>query len=403
MKPFSLPWIAFFLALPFLLNADWTRIGLAGKEVTALVCAKPYLETMLLAGTHEGVWRKSSSDTGYAPLRDVSPSEPGVFPLNIHSLCFADDFPRLWAGDDSGLAVYTFTSGLPPVWRRIAEIPATLVTDITGAGDTLFCCTAFEVYRSFDAGTTWSACSTRTFLPALGNMTSFTSLALFNGIAAGSKFLGAVNSWQGVMESLDYGIKWSDISNFPGLEKPLGQVFNLLAYAPRYGDRERLLASTDDGLRYFFKNDEDTGSWRAFEPDLPQVIPNALSVGYFTWSFLADVWAATDSGAYRLNRSDPLTWVRLSSQKALCLIPNRLNDPDRWYAGTDDGVWEYAETVPVLAQKKIRCADRVRHDKRYYSINGRLLKKNMGNSGIVVVKMGKKQTMHKLCTMPSQP
>ena len=393
MKSFSFPWITFILSLPFLLNAQWTRQGLAGKEVTALVRVKPWTDTMLLAGTHEGVWRKSASDTGFTPLWDVSPSEPGASPHNIHSLCYVGNFPRLWAGDDSGLAVYTFTSGLPPVWRRIAEIPVTPVTDITGSGDTLFCCTAFEVYRSFDAGVTWTACSTRTFLPLLGNMTSFTSLELFNGIVAGSKFLGAMNSWQGVMESLDYGTKWTDISNFPGQDKPLGQVFDLLAYAPRYGDRERLLAATDAGLRYFFKNDEDTGSWRAFKPDLDRIIPNALSIGYFTWSFLADLWAATDSGAYRLTGSNPLSWIRLSSQKTFCIIPNRLNDPDRWYAGTDDGVWEYAENVPVVAQKKIGSADRFRHDQRCYSINGRLLKKNSGNFGVVVVKMGKNRTM----------
>jgi hypothetical protein len=393
MKTFLLPWITFILSLPILLNAEWTRQGLAGKEVTALVRVKPWTDTMLLAGTHEGVWRKSSSDTGFTPLWDVSPSEPGASPHNIHSLCYVGNFPRLWAGDDSGLAVYTFTSGLPPVWRRIESIPVASVTDIKGSGDTLFCSTAFEVYRSFDAGVTWSACSTRTFLPLLGNMTSFTSLELFNGIVAGSKFLGAMNSWQGVMESLDYGTKWTDISNFPGQEKPLGQVFDLLAYAPRFSDRERLLAATDAGLRYFFKNDEDTGSWRAFEPDLERVIPNALSVSYFSWSLVADIWAATDSGAYMLSYRTTGSWVRLSSQKTLCLIPNRLNDPDRCYAGTDDGVWEYAATVPVIAPKKFRPADHSWHDKRYYSINGRLLKKNSGNFGVVVVKMGKKQTM----------
>ena len=378
-------WILIILTLSFMLDAEWTRIGLAGKEVTALAMRKIWSDTTILAGTHEGVWRKSITDTGFTPLKNISPSDPEVFPLNIHTLYFADNVPRLWAADDSGLAVYTFTSGLPPAWKRTADIPAMPVTDITGAGDNLFCCTGPEVYRSFDGGTAWTACSTRAFLPMLGNITSFTSLALFYGINAGSKSLGAMNSWQGVMSSADYGKTWSDISNLAGQGKPLGQVFEMLAYAPLFSEPQRLLAATETGLQ-FFLGDKDTGVWHNFEPDLEKVIPNALSVGYFTRSFLADLWAASDSGAYRLHRSNPLSWVRLSSQKTFCIIPNRQNDPDRWYAATDDGVWEYFETVPIIARNKIMRSDRICPYTRYYSINGRLLKKNQNNFGVVLVK-----------------
>lgn len=377
-------WMPFILSLPFLLSAEWIRVGLAGKEVTAMARKKIWNDTIFFAGTHEGVWHKSGSDTGFTLLQSVSMTEPYVFPLNIHALYCVPNRLQLWAADDSGLAVYTFTSGLPPLWKRCAEIPSVPVTDIICSGDTLFCCTRLDVYRSFDNGVTWDACSTRSFLPPLGNITSFTSLALFCGINAGSEFLGALNSWEGVMNSADYGKKWDDISNLPGQEKPLGQVFDLISFVPQFSEPQRLLAATGTGL-LFFLGDKDTGVWHSFKPDIEQAIPNNVNVSYFSRSLIADIWVATDSGAYSFSyRSTVPSWVRLSSQKTLCLIPICKNDPDRWYAGTDDGIWEYAETAPVIAKKKRIRAEHTCADTRMYTINGRLLKKSPRGCGVTL-------------------
>ena len=108
----------------FAAHAEWIQIGLAGKEVTTLAVRKIWSDTTIFAGTHDGVWQKNPGDTGFRQLRNVSPSDPDVFPLNIHTLCFAENKPQLWAGDDSGLAVYIFTSGLPSVWKRVDLIPS---------------------------------------------------------------------------------------------------------------------------------------------------------------------------------------------------------------------------------------------------------------------------------------
>jgi hypothetical protein len=236
------------------------------------------------------------------------------------------------------------------MWRKVKTGAETVVTDVTGAGDTLFCCTPAEVYRCFNGGTTWEPCSARKVLPRLGNITSFTSLAFcWWGINAGSKFMGALNSWEGVMSSADWGGKWTDISRLPPVTQTVGQVFDLIGYRARFGAQQRLLAVTGDGLKYV-EGDLDTGYWHVLDTQLNAMTPKSIHVSYFTRSLISEFWAAGDSGVYVLSsRINTVGWARLYDKKTNCVIDNAAVDPKTWFAGTADGVWEYGGSTGILA------------------------------------------------------
>lgn len=323
-------------------HALWTQIGLAGKEVPALVMRKAFGDTMLIAGTrNDGVWYQSGSGGQFRLLDNIGSTVMSPFLAGLRALYIQNNEPRLWAGGDSGLAYYRFTSGLPPLWTKVESVPGITVTDITGKGDTLFCCTTADVYRSFNGGTTWAACSTRKILPPLGNITSFSSLEFVWGINAGSRFGGALNSWQGAMNSPDHGGTWNDLSSLCPGSGLLGEVFDLAAYRPSFSAQQRLLAVTGNGIKYV-EGDLDTGCWHPFVPQLNAMTPKSMHISYFSRSLEAEFWASGDSGVYLLsNRTNPVGWARVFDKKTDCVIDNAWVDPTKWYAGTSDGVWMF--------------------------------------------------------------
>jgi hypothetical protein len=362
--------------------AGWEQIGLDNKEVTTLTTAilpstilpGPGPDTLLIAGTKaDGVWTRKGSAGKFELLPDFGESEPPSFLTGIKNLYVNDSSGLLFAAGDSGLSRYPLVSMIEPRWMKITTIPITAVTDIIGLKDTLFCCTPADVYTSFDRGTSWAACSTRNFLPALGNITSFTSLAFFCGINAGSKFLGALNSWMGVMNSGDWGKTWRDVSLLPPQTEQVGPVFDLVSYAPGYRQEQRLLAATQEGLR-FVQGDFDTGYWHAFDPPLKKAAPKSIHLSFFSRSYIAEYWVATDSGVFVLsNRVNPVEWVKLFDRPANCITDDKKYDPKAWFAGTDDGVWQYTEEVGVKREQARAMSASRPSAAHFFTLNGRMV------------------------------
>jgi hypothetical protein len=387
--------IVLVVALSFLpCLAQWKQIGLAGKEVTALVSVViPPADTLLIAGTRsDGVWARRNS--GQFQLLDnlgsVRPSSflKGITNFHVHPKSYL-----LFAGTDSGLCAYPLVSMIEPMWIKVKTGAETFVTDIVGTGDTLFCCTPSEVYRSLNSGTAWEPCSARTFLPMLGNITSFTSLAFCWGINAGSKFSGALNSWMGVMNSTDLGAKWHDISVLPPTQT-VGQVFDLVAYRTRFDAKQRLLAATNEGLKYV-EGDLDTGCWYPLDPQFKAMTPKSVHVSYFSRSFISEFWVAGDSGVYVLSdRINAVGWARLYDKKSNCVIADAAVDPQRWFAGTGDGIWMFpGKDAGVAPRGPDQAVRRVTgNEGKAFTLDGRQFSpgNRTGARRVAVIRIGKK-------------
>jgi ligand-binding sensor domain-containing protein len=227
----------------------------------------------------------------------------------------------------------------------------------------------------------------------LGNITGFTSLAFCWGINAGSKFIGALNSWMGVMNSTDLGVKWHDVSVLPPAQA-VGQVFDLAAYRTRFDARQRLLAATNDGLK-FVEGDLDTGCWYPLDPQLKAMTPKSVHVSYFSRSFISEFWVAGDSGVYVLSgRINTVDWARLYDKKSNCVIDDAAVDPQRWFAGTIDGIWMFpGKNVGVAPRAPDRAARRLTGSKwKAFTLDGRrcVPENRNGARGAAAIRIRKK-------------
>jgi hypothetical protein len=381
--------ITFHLILAHGVMAGWVRIGLEDKKVTALVTAAvPGPDTLLIAGTEtDGIWARKGNTGGFQLVPHFGSNDPVSFLAGVNKLHVDDSTHRLFAACDSGLFVYPLVTMIEPRWMNVAALSGTAVTDITGSGNTMFCCTAAEVYRSLDCGGTWTACSART-VPPPGNTPGFTSLAFYYGINAGSTFLDLSIPWQGVINSGDIGKTWRDISKLPPQTQAVGLVFDLASYRPAFNAVERMLAATKEGL-YFIQGDLDTGYWHAFEPQLATAVPKSIHISLHSRSFIADYWIATDSGVFRLSSSTNQTWLKLFDQPAHCIIDDAWVDPKGWFAGTDDGVWQYTEEARIGKNTAAQKAGTLPGTASCFTLDGRIVHgsiKSAPHPGVLIIR-----------------
>jgi hypothetical protein len=341
--------------------AKWEIYGLKGKEITSLATGNYFGDTMLLAGTEsEGVYVQYKRTDAFRLLAraGVDTVVPAIHSIRSLFMQASPSIPALYAGSDSGLYSYRFTSGLLPQWYKANGIPTEPVMSITGRNDTLFAATRSEIYKSGTGLAAWQPCSTRNFLPAMQRMSAFSSLSIFKGINAGSTMSGAMSSWWGVLNSQTWGKSWEDISIFPGqLEPGITSVFSLVSYAPDFSKPQRLAAGTTTGV--FWVDDFDTGSWHASNPQLKTAPARNLYVSYHSRSTIADIFASTDSGVCILSALVKNgEWVLSYQGKANAVISLTSMDPKEWFAATSDGIYKFtldnAGVVPgaVLPQGK---------------------------------------------------
>jgi hypothetical protein len=378
--------------------AKWELYGLKGKEITSLATGNYFGDTMILAGTKsEGVFVQYRRTQAFSLLTraGVDTVVPAI--QAIHSLFMQANpsVPVLFAGSDSGLYGYRFTSGLLPQWYKMSGIPSEQVMAIAGKNDTLFAATRSEIYRSGTGLAAWQPCSTRNFLPAMQRMSAFSSLSIFKGINAGSTMSGAMSSWWGVLSSQTWGKSWTDISILPAQSSPrLTSVLSLVAYAPDFTKAQRLAAGTSSGV--FYATDFVADIWHPCDPQLNLAPAKHLYVSYHTRSEIADVFASTDSGVCILS---PLVkngeWVLSYAGKANAVISLVAMDPKEWFAATSDGVYRFtldnAGVFPVTLSaqtKKYRTGGR----SMVCSFNGRIIgtydKSMVLPPGVYLVKQG---------------
>ncbi|HMD68073.1 MAG TPA: hypothetical protein VKF42_04275, partial [Chitinivibrionales bacterium] len=291
----GIPYLTITIALAFGLIqsafAKWEKIGLDNTEVTAITCGKPWLTPYIFAGTKtDGVFYGMDSSGLFRPLSSVGGDTLGPALKAVHCLENGGGGAVLFAGTDSGLFRYVFTSGLPPHWTRMTGVPSEPVFAVTAQGDTCFCATRNEVYKSFNLGNTWAACSTRNFLPPMQKMAWFTSLAIWRGINAGSQVSASLMSWSGILNSIDNGESWKGISSVPGFSN--ASVISMTTYRPTWLQPIRLLAGTSGTGGLFWTDDLDTGTWHELNPQLKNAQTRNLYVTYHTRSLIADIFAS---------------------------------------------------------------------------------------------------------------
>jgi hypothetical protein len=395
---FSIPAIVAIYLLSGNSFAKWELYDLQGKEITSLATGRYFGDTMILAGTKsEGVFVQYKRTGAFSLLTRAGADTVVPAIHSIHSLFMqaSPGVPALYAGSDSGLFSYRFTSGLLPQWYKSNGIPSEPVLAITGRNDTLFAATRSEIYKSGTGLATWEPCSARTFLPVGQRLSTFSSLSIFAGINAGSTMSAAFSSWWGVLNSSSWGKSWTDISTFPGqLEPRITSVFSFATYAPDWTKPQRLVAGTGTGI--FWVDNFDTGSWHAVDPQLKTAPARHLFVSYHSKSTIADMFASTDSGVCILSALVKNgEWVLSYQGKANAVISLTAMDPKEWFAATSDGVYRFtldnAGVFPGNVSSQI---------KKYHaggrsmvcSIDGRIIgayDKSMGlPHGIYLVKQG---------------
>ena len=383
--------MTFHLSLAPNVIAGWVQIGLENKKVTTLtIAAVPGSDTLLIAGTKaEGVWMRKGNAGAFQIFPHFGQDNPSSFLAGVNTLYVDDSVHRLFAACDSGLFIYPLVTMIEPRWMSVMVLSNNAVTDIAGNGNTMFCCTPEDVYRSLDRGNSWTPCSART-VPPPGDMPRFTSLAFFYGITVGSTFydMSIQFPWQGVIHSGDSGKTWRDISKLPPQTQAVGLVFDLITYRPAFNAEERILAATRNGL-YFVQGDLDTGYWHAFEPQLNEPAPKSIHISIHSRSFIADYWIATDSGVFRLSNSTNQTWLKIFDQPAYCIIDDAWVDPKGWFTGTDDGVWYYTEEARIGKNVTIKKTAFQQGTASYFTLDGRKLCRNMSgvsNCRVLIVR-----------------
>lgn len=390
--PSRILFVSLILCLTQLSFAKWEKIGLDGKIVTAIACGKPWTTPMVFAGTQsDGVFYRMDSLGAFNPLSGPGIDSLGPALKTVHCLYYVGgsmNIPILFAGTENGLFRYVFTSGLPPHWTRMADVPAIPVIAITAQGDTCFCATYSEVYRSFNLGNAWAACSTRKFLPPLQNMAWFTSLALWRGINVGSQVSAPKESWCGVLNSVDNGVSWKGISSVPGFSNP--SVISLTTYSPTYLNPIRLLAGTSGTGGLFWTDDLDTGTWHELDPQLKNVQTRNLYVSYHTRSLIADIFAPTDSGVYILSDLvKPGEWVLSLGGTACGVTSFDSVDPKEWFAAMTDGVYRFtidpASVFPGISNA-VNAPPQV-HSEMFYTLDGKKIHHPSG-SGVYLLRNG---------------
>jgi hypothetical protein len=343
MKKLSATAIVFLIAASMAAStfAKWELYGLKGKEITSLATGNYFGDTMLIAGTKsEGVFVQYTRTDTFSLLTRAGSDTVVPAIQSIHSLFIQQNpaIPVLWAGTDSGLYSYRFTSGMIPQWYKANGIPSEPVTAIAGINDTVFASTGAEIYKSEPGVAAWQPCSARTWLPAMQRLSSFNSLAMFSGINAGSAMSAAMSSWWGVLNSVSGGKSWADISTLPGQSEPrLASVFSLATYLPDWTKPQRLAAGTSTGIFWM-----DTSYWQACDPQLKTAPVKHLYMSYHSKSEIADIFASTDNGICILSALVKNgEWVLSYSGTAHAVLSLISIDPKEWFAATSDGVYRF--------------------------------------------------------------
>ncbi len=321
----------------------WEKIGLEGKEITAL--GSPSWG-FVMVGTKNGVFRYDEAADSVTPFYSAFSDTFESYIQNVN--CIFTQQKNYYIGTNSGLCVYDSTADTV-CWKKITAIPSLPVTAITGTRNTLYISTTREVYRR-DGTAPWAALNVDTILPPTTSLPTFTSLALNTmnetRVYAGSKFVPSFSSWSGVVQSENGGEDWEILNS--GLVPPARDIFTLCCFQAGYGDTvNRCVCGTDKGVYWYID------SLSAWQPSKAGVLDTTkvfdISVAYVTESDNPVMFASTEHGAFLLpsfpgEEFQNEKWQDLNfNKKVLCATAKALPGQyiEYYYVGAEDGLYRY--------------------------------------------------------------
>jgi hypothetical protein len=260
--------------------------------------------------------------------------------------------PLIYAGTDKGLYAFMAFSGRPNAWVKIIEFPQAPVWDLLLVNRILYAGTNMNIYRSRNPQQSISGWDTLDVTLPLRAFPSFRCLASdpdnSDFIYAGSPFWGPLDSWSGVVRSLDQGNSWEIWSQGWNYSAP--NITALGYYMDLY------LAGTDNDI---YARDTSAEGWKkwGFLGGLENREIRDLHTTYNS-----KLYAATDSGVYHHYAHLSSNPFRLIDNGMPQIAVNALesNDgpvKDSLFAGTADGLYLYTDHDSLGIEKAVPAND----------------------------------------------
>jgi photosystem II stability/assembly factor-like uncharacterized protein len=249
------------LLTPFALLAgtnQWTNIGPDAGNVLALV-VDPRNPRTLYASTDRGLFRTSDGGASWAAVSspkglDAWGRSLAIDPQTSGTLYAALSGDRVYKSTDAG-ASWSASSGEMKDYVTWSVLPGSLVIDPLNSA-TLYAAMHHGVYKSTDGGESWSAATAG--LPS--GLENVRMLAVDPKNSA-TVYAACEGDFGGVYKSTDGGITWRAINS--GLPP---QNLTALSLAVNPQSPDTLYAATNSGI---FKSTDSGASWSAANSGLP--------------------------------------------------------------------------------------------------------------------------------------
>ena len=296
------------------------RAGLVSSGTTSNTDPSTY---KVFAGTSGGGVFKSTD--GGASFLPINAGLGCTYVTAIRGLS-----TRLLAGTDCQLASGVYYSDLGASWSLASGLPSNArvnsISQVNPAGtDYLLANTNSGIYKSMDAGSTWSALPSSPSGPNGAVIYSVTWLSYINSSNVATLRLIATVEGAGVFVSENGGADWiASNTGLPSNPIPLGAV--------NFNNIDTLFLSLDGAGTY--KSNDRGNTWTLFAAE------SALPAARFVFGSAPTFYAGTVAGPFK-SVDGGTNWVKGGAGLAGGMTSNiSVDNTGKWYAGAADGVYE---------------------------------------------------------------
>lgn len=286
----------------------WTEMSIPGLNAGNRVYAVRRANNLLLAGTQlQGMFRSTNGGSSWQHVPQYAQSQ-----VRDMLLVGAGSQVALAATWGDGLLRSTDNGG---TWSRVGQnINTVYLYSLASKSGTIYVGTGTSgIWKSTNNGGTWSATGTISS-PGAVSLAAATEQIVY---------AGSVNN--GLYKTTNGGGTWNQIGF-------AGKTIRAVAVEP--GSPDRVYASViGEGVS---RSTDGGGNWQPLSGGLPDL--NVLSLLVTDVSGNRQVLAGTSTnGVYRLASNTWQAWGLPGKE-----VPSLSDWNDRVYAGTNQGVWEYA-------------------------------------------------------------